>query len=109
MKNARIAGLRLSRIGEWLAVLRSEGRRAGAGGWGSIAWHLAAAALSIGVTRRKWMGRIMTCHRCPIYDRGSRACRNGDLGCGCYCPLKAMAKGPCWIRERTGSDTVGWP
>lgn len=54
-----------------------------------------------------WWRRMKLCHRCPIYDRGRKACGrlNDDLGCGCFEPLKnGLPEADCWLWVNTNRE-----
>jgi hypothetical protein len=51
--------------------------------------------------------RYKTCLGCIVFDAKSKMCRNGDYGCGCYCPyLVVSSDEPCWARQRNSER--GW-
>lgn len=105
---ARLFGLRLGRILDWLAALQASEARAGFAGWWEMA-RLAARA----VFRRRAAGAAVheywQCHRCPIFDREFRRCGAGDgLGCGCYVAYALAAGKPCWGRENVPGFEFGY-
>lgn len=101
----RLLGLRLQRYGEWIRLVRDEGRRIGVR---ALARQMLLAARGGLVERSIWRERMRACAGCPIYDRRRHACRNGELGCGCWMPLKAMFQGPqCWGRARVPDGLFG--
>ncbi len=61
------------------------------------------------VSGARWRSRMRACGRCPVYNRKTRQCRDGELGCGCSCPVKFLFAGEtCWAREQ-GVYGLGWP
>lgn len=103
-----VFGLRYERLNEWREVLKEEGRSMGPKQW----WHLlreATRALLYPVSRNKYLHRLVTCHRCPLYDKQLKRCRpytGAPVGCGCFVPYRAVSPAPCWLRERFPDQ--GW-
>lgn len=61
------------------------------------------------VPGRLWRARMRSCFRCPIFNRQTYQCRDGEFGCGCLMPLKArFRRAQCWAREE-GIANLGWP
>lgn len=49
------------------------------------------------VNRAEWRKRVKACNRCLIYNPNKKICKRGELGCGCYIPLKArIPTEDCW-------------
>lgn len=95
-----LVGFKLSRIQEWMAVVKTEGRVIP---WPRIAFALGAGVLTLGgVGKRRWRGRMKACMWCPVYNREAKACRpfaGSPIGCGCYMPFKALTrKNACWAQ-----------
>jgi hypothetical protein len=102
----KLTGFKPSRIREWRTAVASEAKTLG---WGVLLTELAKGALGLGgVSRWRWRARARACRACPVFDRGRRMCRNGELGCGCYMPAKSLvAGGACWIRG-IGEQSYGF-
>ena len=101
----KIFGLKLARYRQWLRVVRDEGRRVGLR---ALVASIAETLRHGTVSRATWQTRMRDCARCPVYDRPRRTCRRGNLGCGCYMPLKAAFKGPqCWGRRFVPNGPFG--
>ena len=111
LKRLRPAGFKLGRYREWARVVATEGRRVM---WLGVLRDISKAGLRWMLTGFKsngttWRTRMRTCWNCPVYDRERRACRQRDLGCGCYMPFKAMSpKAGCWLRESGIDVPFGW-
>jgi hypothetical protein len=94
------------RIAEWRRVLAQKGVKVSV-------FALLRALLSGPVPGDVWRDRMRVCMRCPVYDRDLRACykplSDGRVvGCGCYCPFKALTAAPyargCYAREITDNE-----
>lgn len=58
------------------------------------------------IGRKAYIRRLRICHRCPVFNRKLKSCRNGEHGCGCYTPYKALGPVDCWLREQNGAVVV---
>lgn len=59
------------------------------------------------VNSKTYHARLLQCRHCPIYNKSRKSCRNGNKGCGCYLPYKALSpKATCWLCESHGLK--GW-
>ena len=119
-----IAGFNVrKRFRQWRAVVAREGRKKGVAGRVALAMTLLGAAFKIGsVGRRQWRDRMRACHRCPVFDASTKACRpflGSDLGCGCFTPWVALVPAPysnlqtdrkgCWGFVNLPTDSgIGW-
>lgn len=100
-------GLKWKRLGEWLADIKAEQP-------GAIEFYLMARLMlriffvyrTRAYARKNYIHRLTVCHRCPVFDRRLKRCRNGERGCGCYTPFKALAPVDCWSRET--DKAAGW-
>ena len=110
----KVRGMKQKRIGEWLEVVREEGRTVG---YFSVGWSMLRGVWGVGgVGRAEWWHRVFRCQRCPLYDRGMRRCRpwsGSKLGCGCYVPFLALSRRPyaggCWGRTYLPrGEGIGW-
>lgn len=102
MKTRLIFGLKWKRLPEWLRDLKAEGPGV------DELWHmtvLACKAIRYPISRQAYIHRMFICHRCPVFNRKLKSCRNGEMGCGCYTPYKALAPVDCWLRE-SGADLL---
>lgn len=98
----KFMGLKRARIRQWREVIQEEGRLT----WRTW-WNMAIAAIQATfhpVTRHTYTRRLLTCHRCPLYDRSLHRCRpytGSTYGCGCFMPYKALSpSGTCWLNDR---------
>lgn len=92
--------LKIKRLAEWSRDLSAE--KPGLSEFHLMGKLLLKAALSgrsLAVGRHNYFQRLLTCHRCPVFDRKLKRCRNGERGCGCYMPFKALAPVSGWLRE----------
>jgi hypothetical protein len=100
-------GLKRKRFVEWLADIRAE--QPGISEFYLMAKLLAKVFLysrPLGVKRRVYFHRLRVCYNCPVFDSKLKRCRNGEDGCGCYVPFKALAPVDCWLREQ--GKAAGW-
>ena len=97
----------VSMFKEWLTVLKIEARRASVPAIIAMVWHIAVSLVGIRFNDKQYRDRIYKCKHCPIFEPKNLSCRNGDLGCGCYVPFKALVKSDCWGRQKIGGD-FGW-
>ncbi len=106
----KVLGYRITRIKEWMKVLKIEGvdvlQLVGMISKGIIVWVSRRTA-----KRDEVRSRIRACNRCVLYNKLTHACRGpggfSHLGCGCYIPLKAKfspPRDPCFLDEEHG----GW-
>lgn len=101
-------GLKWKRFKEWREVLEEEGRWMKWKDW----WHMldqTAKSILTPVGKNLYRHRLLTCQRCPIYDKGLKRCRpytGSNLGCGCFVPYRAKTPEPCWLRLRDPHQ--GW-
>lgn len=106
-KSFFLFNLKIKRIFEWYCDLRAE--KPGLSEFYLMAKLLLRAALSgrtREIARKNYFRRLLLCHRCPVYDPRLKRCRQGEKGCGCYVPFKALAPVDCWIRET--DKNLGW-
>jgi len=106
----KILGFRAVRYVEWWRVLKTEGRRLTLGGWYEL-----AKLVQKGLTKKEkgvgFSGKLRSCHRCLLFDRGQKKCGDGasGVGCGCYMPFKIALGGGCWANEEgIEEEDVGW-
>ncbi len=105
-----VFGLKFKRLAEWRMVLEEEGRFMTWRNWLHMA-NQALRAFTRPPSPDVYRHRLLTCQRCPLFDRGLKRCRpytGSDYGCGCYVPYRAKAAGPCWIREQDPQNPLGW-
>jgi len=96
-------GLKWSRVPEWIKDLRNE--QPGLDEYMSMALMTLKAVLRP-ISHREYIHRLTVCHRCPIFNKQFKSCRNGEQGCGCYVAYKAKAPVDCWLREQ--DPKKGW-
>lgn len=60
------------------------------------------------IPRDEYLKRLLICEHCPVFDKQFKACRNGERGCGCFTPYKALANVECWLREQDPEGKAGW-
>lgn len=98
-------------LGYWVVAMVLEGR------FRRFFPALRASLLLLGsavtsgplVSRARWRSRMRACNRCPVYNRATKQCRSGDLGCGCSAPMKFLfANQQCWARSEEYAN-LGWP
>lgn len=99
-----IFGLKLAKWKQWIEVLKAERRSINV-----------RQVLSLGVDlllrfdRKLFLARYRQCWRCPVFNRPTRQCRRGALGCGCWMVLKAgIPKATCWAKDQNPTGTIGW-
>lgn len=103
MKFRPIFGLKWVRFIEWTRDVRAE--RPGLNEF----YHMTVLTIKSvlkPISRKAYLHRLWICHRCPVFNRKLKSCRNGADGCGCYTPYKALGPVDCWLRE--GDKTKGW-
>lgn len=68
---------------------------------------MAAKAIINPIPKVLYIKRLRFCEeKCPIFNHKTKACRNGERGCGCYVPYKALARVKCWLEEQ--DPLQGW-
>lgn len=92
-------------IGLWLRALQMARKRPPY--WKMLRWLFRGRRAS----RSLWRKRMLTCFRCPIFDRRHFRCSSvlglTHMGCDCSMPLKAMdADATCWARDH--GQPMGW-
>lgn len=100
--------LKLKRLREWFCDLRAE--KPGLSEFylmGMLMLRIFLYPRTLAVKRRVYFHRLSVCHRCPIFDKRLKRCRNGEQGCGCYIPFKALAPVDGWLREQGKSGCWG--
>lgn len=97
-------GLKWSRFPSWVADVWRE--KPGAIEMFMMA-KMAARALISPISKREYIARLTYCEtKCPVFNHRTKACRNGEQGCGCYVPYKALAHVKCWKEEQDAN--TGW-
>lgn len=100
-------GLRVTRLIEWGRVMRLESRQLTLRTLKKMTL-LATLAIFRPLDRRLVLARYRICLKCIHFDWTNRRCRDGEHGCGCYCPyLVVSSREPCWIK-RNGNGKRGW-
>ena len=104
MKTTRLLfGLKWGRFVEWTRDIRAE--KPGPDEF----YHMTLLAIKSvlrPISRKAYLHRLFVCHRCPVFNRKLKSCRNGEQGCGCYTPYKALGPVDCWSRE--SNPQAGW-
>lgn len=99
MKHIRpLFGLKFRRFIEWTRDIKAE--KPGVDEF----YHMGLLALKAmlrPISSKAYRHRLTTCYRCPVFNRKLKSCRNGENGCGCYTPYKALGPVDCWLREQT--------
>ena len=93
--------LKVKRFREWLADIRAE--QPGPVEFYAMGKLMAKILIyprSFAQARRNYRQRLLICSHCPIFDRKLKRCRNGEDGCGCYIPFKALTPVNGWLREQ---------
>lgn len=93
--------LKAKRFVEWCADLKAE--KPGLSEFylmGRLMVKIFFVPRSFAQARRNYRQRLLICSHCPIFDRALKRCRNGERGCGCYIPFKALAPVNGWLREQ---------
>jgi hypothetical protein len=96
-------GLRYSRIPAWIRDVWAE--KPGLSEFIHMGIMSIKAALAP-VSKKEYFHRMLVCYHCPVFNRKLKSCRNGEQGCGCYVPYKAIAPVKCWLNESDASK--GW-
>jgi hypothetical protein len=94
-------GLRWSRLGEWVAVLRAERATIPWGAMLKLAFWYAVGRNRI--DSKTALRRYRACNQCPIFDKNLLRCRpytGSTVGCGCFAVYAIVTKKRCWLRER---------
>lgn len=68
--------------------------------------RMAIRALISPIPKHVYLQRLTICEHCLIFNHATKACRNGERGCGCYVPYKALARVQCWLQEQNAAE--GW-
>lgn len=106
-KSFLLFGLKRKRFVEWLSDIKAEKP-------GLSEFYLMAKLMvkrfmmprSSAVSKANYFHRLWVCHHCHIFDKQLKRCRNGEEGCGCYTPFKALAPVDCWLVEEKRAG--GW-
>lgn len=102
--------LRNSRIGEWFNAMRLEGREMTLIEKVKVLKKMtifASTKIFRPIQKDVAKRRYKTCLGCIVFDSKAKRCRNGEHGCGCYCPyLVVSSDEPCWARQRNSEK--GW-
>jgi hypothetical protein len=109
------------RLGEWVVVLRLEGRKVSLSGKCAMIWGIILGGLKVtlgiggGVSRKQWRERMRICRKCPIADWEIKRCRpysGSALGCGCFLPFLGLEAKPfekgCWGKQNLPERGIGW-
>ena len=103
IKKRIMFGLKYGRVIEWIKDVRAE--KPGINELFHMAIMSVRAAFTP-VSKKEYFHRMYVCHHCPIFNKIRKSSRNGEQGCGCYTPYKAIAPVDCWLYEQ--DKTKGW-
>lgn len=100
MHSPFLFSLKWKRLFEWFSDLREE--KPGISEFylmGKLMLKIFLYPRALSIKRKVYFRRLWICHHCPVFDRKLKRCRNGEDGCGCYLPFKALAPVDGWLRE----------